>query len=153
MVTPEQARPGAQRKADLLTRLAADIDLWLATASEAGGGEPHLVPLSFVWHEERIVMSTGGGSATVANLRAQPRARVALDGTRDVVLIEGIVDHILDQGVDLAAEAAFATHTGWDAAASPGYVFLFLRPERIQSWREENELVGRTLMRGGAWLV
>jgi len=28
-----------------------------------------------------------------------------------------------------------------------------LRPEQIQAWREENELAGRTLMRGGAWLI
>jgi hypothetical protein len=151
VVTPEPARSGAQRRRDLLARLGADIDLWLATAAPSGGG-PHLVPLSFVWHRERIVMATAGGSPTVANLRALPRARAALDGTRDVVLIEGVVD-VLDGGSDPAAEAAFAAHTGWDAAASPGYVFLALRPERILSWREENELAGRTLMRAGAWLV
>jgi DNA-directed RNA polymerase specialized sigma24 family protein len=23
----------------------------------------------------------------------------------------------------------------------------------VQAWREENELAGRTLMRGGAWLI
>ena len=150
MGTPEPARPGAQRKRDLLARLERAIDLWLATAS-AGGG-PHLVPLSFVWRDGRIVMATAGGSATVANLRAEPRARVSLDGTRDVVLIEGVVD-LVALGADPGAEAAFAAHTGWDAAASPGIVFLSLRPERILSWREENELAGRTLMRAGAWLV
>jgi hypothetical protein len=32
-------------------------------------------------------------------------------------------------------------------------VFVVLRPDRIQAWREEYELAGRTLMRGGAWLV
>lgn len=151
MATAEPPRPPEQRKRDLLARLATDIDLWLATATPGGGG-PHLVPLSFVWHGERVVMATAGGSPTVANLRAVPRARAALDGTRDVVLIEGAVD-VRDQGVDTAAEAAFAAHTGWEAAASPGYVFLSLRPERILSWREENELAGRTLMRAGAWLV
>ena len=29
---------------------------------------------------------------------------------------------------------------------------LVLRPERIQAWRESNELAGRLLMRDGAWL-
>jgi hypothetical protein len=27
-----------------------------------------------------------------------------------------------------------------------------LRPLRIQAWREVDELPGRTLMRGGAWI-
>jgi hypothetical protein len=27
-----------------------------------------------------------------------------------------------------------------------------LRPERIQAWREADEIAGRTLMRDGAWL-
>ena len=30
---------------------------------------------------------------------------------------------------------------------------LVLVPERIQAWREANELAGRTLMRGGRWVV
>jgi hypothetical protein len=29
---------------------------------------------------------------------------------------------------------------------------LRLRPERIQAWRESNELAGRQLMRDGEWL-
>jgi hypothetical protein len=31
--------------------------------------------------------------------------------------------------------------------------FLVLRPQRIQAWQEVNELPGRTLMRGGAWIT
>ena len=34
-----------------------------------------------------------------------------------------------------------------------GYVFLVLRPERVQAWRESDEIAGRTLMRRGSWLV
>ena len=30
--------------------------------------------------------------------------------------------------------------------------FFRIVPDRIQAWREVNELTGRTLMRGGAWL-
>jgi hypothetical protein len=31
--------------------------------------------------------------------------------------------------------------------------FLVLRPQRIQAWREANELTGRTLMRSGEWMT
>ena len=34
-----------------------------------------------------------------------------------------------------------------------GYVYVVLRPTRIQSWREVNEIPTRTLMRNGEWLV
>jgi len=42
----------------------------------------------------------------------------------------------------------------WDPrTAGASHAYLVLRPERIQAWREENELAGRTLMRDGTWLV
>jgi len=31
--------------------------------------------------------------------------------------------------------------------------FLVLRPQRIQAWREVDELPGRSLMRGGEWII
>ena len=33
------------------------------------------------------------------------------------------------------------------------YVLVVLRPERIQAWREANEIAGRTILRDGAWLA
>jgi hypothetical protein len=42
---------------------------------------------------------------------------------------------------------------GWDPRESGESMrFLVLRPLRIQAWREADELPGRTLMRGGAWI-
>jgi sirohydrochlorin ferrochelatase len=145
------ARSADQRRRDVLARLAGDVDLWIATA--APGGEPCLVPLSFVWHREQVVMATRGDSVTVVNLRAQPSARLALGHTRDVVLVDGRVALAQPAELDAATRRAFADHTGWDAAPEPGYVFLTLTPARIRAWREENELRGRTLMRGGLWLT
>jgi nitroimidazol reductase NimA-like FMN-containing flavoprotein (pyridoxamine 5'-phosphate oxidase superfamily) len=148
---PPPARSAAERKRDVLGRLAGDIDLWLATASAEGG--VHLVPLSFVWHDERIVLVTTATSRTVTNLRAVPRARAALGLVRDVVLVEGEATITALGGPTAAAVAAFAAHTGWDPSGEPDQVVVELRPERILAWREANELPGRTLMRAGAWLV
>lgn len=45
----------------------------------------------------------------------------------------------------------------WVASASVAenghYVYIVLRPDRIQAWREVNEMEGRTLMHVGAWVV
>ena len=52
---------------------------------------------------------------------------------------------------DLAA--AYVAQAGWDPrTAGEGQVYLLLRPDRIQAWRESNELRGRTVMRSGEWL-
>ena len=134
----------------MLAHLTSDIDLWLATGSARGG---HLVPLSFVWHGDRVVMVTAGDSLTVANLRAVPRARAALGATRDVVVVDGPTRVMAMAEASDGAVAAFAGHTGWDPSDSPGYVVVELTPERILAWREENELAGRTILRDGAWLV
>jgi hypothetical protein len=151
MEQPPRARSGAERKRDVLARLAGDIDLWLATASAEGG--VHLVPLSFVWHDERIVMVTTATSRTVTNLQAVPQARAALGLLRDVVLVDGDATVTGLGGPAAAAVAAFAAHTGWDPSSEPDQVLVELRPGRILAWREANELPGRTLMRAGAWLV
>ena len=46
-----------------------------------------------------------------------------------------------------------AAQADWDPRNEAGYVYLTLRPTRLQTWREANELPGRTLMRNGEWLV
>src|SRR5262245_18884473 len=119
---PPPARSTAERRRDVLAHLTGDIDLWLATASAAG--EVHLVPLSFVWHGDRIGMSTARGSRTAANLRERPRARVALGGLRDVVLVSGDVRIVEAAALTEGATAAFAAHVEWDPSPDPGYLWL-----------------------------
>jgi hypothetical protein len=47
----------------------------------------------------------------------------------------------------------YAEQSDWDPrSAGPGYAYLVLRPQRIQAWREANEIAGRTLLRDGSWL-
>ena len=49
---------------------------------------------------------------------------------------------------------AFAAKTGFDPRQlrSP-YLYFRIHPQRLQAWREANELQGREIMRGGHWLV
>jgi hypothetical protein len=85
---------------------------------------------------------------------AAPAARVALGPTRDVVLIDAAVEVFARDAVDPAIADAFAARHNWDPRDEPQeYAYLFLTPRRIQSWREANELPGRTIMRDGAWLA
>jgi hypothetical protein len=42
----------------------------------------------------------------------------------------------------------------WDPRKDSGdYAFFRIVVDRLQAWRQVNELAGRTLMRGGEWLA
>jgi hypothetical protein len=148
-MTPPPPRPIEQRKTDTLHRLEHDVDAWVATADAAG--TPYLVPLSYLWDGETLLISTAAANPTAVNLRANGLARLTLGPTRDVVLIEGraeVVDKLPDDVGDL-----FAAKTGFDPRQLRDYPFFRVRPELIQAWREANELAGRQLMVDGEWRV
>jgi hypothetical protein len=151
-VTRAEPRDAATRKADTLALLATDaIDVWVASASAAGA--PYLVPVSLAWVEERAVIAVAESSVTARNLTASGTARLAVGATRDVVMIDAVLERSVDVTADDELGAAYVAQADWDPRPSPGYVFLVLRPMRLQAWREVNEIAGRTLMRDGAWLV
>ncbi len=147
-----EARDRETRKADTLAMLATPaIDVWVATASAAG--TPHLVPVSLAWVDERVVIAVEATSVTARNLDASGQARLAVGPTRDVVMIDAVLEKAVDVAADAALGEAYVGQADWDPRRSTGYVFLVLRPVRVQAWREANEIAGRTLMRDGAWLA
>jgi hypothetical protein len=147
------ARTAQQRKADTLRRLENDVDTWLATADPATG-TPYLVPLSFLWNGTTVLISTPAASPTSRNLRATGRVRLGIGPTRDLVLIEGTVQ-AETAAAEIAAETgdAFAAKAGFDPRELSGYAYFRIRPQRLQAWREANELAGRDLIRGGDWVT
>ncbi|WP_432106523.1 pyridoxamine 5'-phosphate oxidase family protein [Streptomyces sp. AA1529] len=144
-------RTRARRRRDTEHRLGGDVDVWVASASP--DDIPYLVPLSFDWDGEALLVSTPAGSPTGRNLAATRTARLGLGPTRDVTMIEGVVE-VLDLDA-LPRERAdrFAARTGFDPrAAAACHRWFRIIPRRVQAWREANELRGRELLRDGAWL-
>lgn len=140
-----------QRLRDTRARLENDVDLWVATAGSPGG--VHLIPLSFLWDGTAFLISTPRASVTGRNLVADGRVRLSLGPTRDVVIVDGIAAPV--EVADLGPQKgdAFATKTGFDPSAlDEPYQYFLIRPQRVQAWREANELKGRVLMRDGRWL-
>jgi hypothetical protein len=127
------------------------IDVWVATASAAGA--PYLVPVSLCWTDERVVIAVAASSPTARNIAASGTARLGVGPTRDVVMIDAVLDKSVDVADSGALGDAYAAQADWDPRGSQGYLFLVLRPVWIQAWREVDEIPGRTLMRDGAWLV
>ena len=85
--------------------------------------------------------------------RSGPRARLAVGPTRDVVLVEGVVEAFTLETVPAELADAFADKL-WDPREETArYAYFRVTPRRIQAWREENELADRDLMRDGRWLA
>ncbi|MFD8804226.1 pyridoxamine 5'-phosphate oxidase family protein [Streptomyces sp. NPDC059597] len=144
-------RDTARRRNDTLGRLAGERDVWVATAHPEHG--PHQVPLWFWWDGEAVWMCTGGGSATVRNLRVEPRVRLALPDSFDVVLLRGEARCFPVEEVPAAAAEGFAGKFGWDPRGEEGsFVFVRVRLSGVLAWRGVPELRGRVLMREGGRL-
>jgi hypothetical protein len=144
-------RDRATRTADSLRTLGtAHIDVWLASAS--ADGAPHLVPLSLAWVGGRVVVAAEASSRTTRNLREGGTARAGVGPTRDVTMLDLVLEREVAVDDDADLGAAYAAQADWDPRGLAGYVFLVLRPVRVQAWREADEIPGRTIMRDGTWL-
>jgi hypothetical protein len=146
-------RSAEQRKKDTLHRLEHDVDAWVATAGSASG-TPYLVPLSFLWNGSYLLFATPASSPTGRNLAATGRARVGIGPTRDVVLVDGTVQTVQPGELTEQDAELFAAKTGFDPRrlATP-YLYFRVVPQRVQAWREADELDGRELMCDGRWLT
>jgi hypothetical protein len=123
-------------------------------ASASPDGAPYLVPLSFHWDGETLLLATPTNSPTGRNLAATRTVRLGLGLTRDVAMIEGTVEVLEIDALPRERGDRFAAHTGFDPRAlTTSYSWFRVAPRRVQAWREVNELPDRELMRDGRWLA
>ena len=150
MSADPRSRP--QRRRDTEQRLAHDIDVWVATAS--ADGAPYLVPLSFDWDGEALLVATPTDSPTGRNLAATRTVRLGLGHTRDVSMIDGDVEVLEIEALPREQGDLFAARTGFDPRTLTTHYQCFrVTPHRIQAWREADEIAGRDVMRDGRWLA
>jgi hypothetical protein len=138
------------RLRDTRAKLETDVDLWVATRGTRG---VHLIPLSYLWDGSTFLISTPRSSATGRSLSADGRVRLGLGPTRDVVIVDGTAEPVDIADLGPATGDEFAAKTGFDPRGlDEPYQYFLIRPQRIQAWREANELPGRDVMRHGRWL-
>lgn len=121
----------------------------VAVATIGRGGEPHVVPLWFVWPSDAVYVSTARESRTWANAAADPRVAMTIDLGRAWVEIAGI--EIRGRAELLSAEHAemrtpiSAWHEKYrPLLAGDGFArfaeavrslsFLRVVPDRISAW-------------------
>jgi nitroimidazol reductase NimA-like FMN-containing flavoprotein (pyridoxamine 5'-phosphate oxidase superfamily) len=141
-----------QRRRDTEHRLEHDVDVWVASAS--ADGEPYLVPLSFQWDGETLLLATAADTPTGRNLVATRTIRLGLGETRDVVVIDGTLEVLEIDELPEDRSDRFTARTGFDPRTlTTPYRWFVVTPHRVQAWREVNELPDRELMRDGRWSV
>lgn len=150
MSNQAQARPLPERREAAIEHLRSHSNLWLATASDGRG--PHLIPASYWWDGSRLTTATFEDSRTLKNVRAQPKVRVSVGSTSDVLMIDAAAVIVAVAGIDPAAAEGYARASRNDPRSVPGFVYIQLTPQRMQVWRGAAEFSGRTVMRGGTWL-
>jgi hypothetical protein len=107
-------------------------------ASASADGAPYLVPLSFDWDGEALLVATPTDSPTGRNLAANRAVRLGLGHTRDVSMIEGEVEVLEIDALPQERGVRFAARTGFDprTEATP-YRWFRISPRRIQAgWSE-----------------
>lgn len=109
-----------------------------------------IVPLG----RHHVVDSHSVSSPTSRNLQATGKVRLGIGPTRDLVLIEGTTRALAATEIPDEVGDAFAAKTGFDPRAlTTSYIYFRIHPQRLQAWREDNELRDRDLMHGGVWVI
>jgi nitroimidazol reductase NimA-like FMN-containing flavoprotein (pyridoxamine 5'-phosphate oxidase superfamily) len=84
-------------------------------ATASGKGEPHIVPVSYVWDDEHAYIVTDYKTRKLKNLRENPQAALLVDstGTSKLLLISGRVE-IIEKGEEYRRlYKLFYSRLGW----------------------------------------
>lgn len=107
-------------------RLRSSHAYWLATVCP--DGRPHAMPVWGVWHDGRLVFSTGGRSRKARNLAARARCTVTTGDPTEPVIVEGEAEALGSGG---AAGRTYAAKYGSMPPDAPASPLLAVRPRVV----------------------
>jgi hypothetical protein len=110
---------------------------WLLTVHP--DGRPHVAPIWGAWLDGAFYFQGAPNSRWARNLRDNPTASIHLDGARDVVIVDGVVDHLVtDAG--MAERLRHAWQEKYLVVEHPPQAdtqgILRLRPRAVRAWGE-----------------
>lgn len=115
-------------------RLQKEANIWLSTTRK--DGRPHLIPIWFVWLNEKLWIATPEGTQKHVNIAANPYVSVALEDGNSPVVIEGLAEVIQDKTVLTEVNAAFMEKFNWNVLKDKDArnVFVAIKPEKLLHW-------------------
>lgn len=118
--------------AEILSKLTSQQNLWIATVRP--DGRPHLAPIWFVWHNDKIYLGTDPKSVKARNLRANERVSCALEDGAHPVICEGIAQHVPAPWAEDVLAAFFQKYE-WDLNKEAQYNDVWaITPEKWMAW-------------------
>lgn len=109
-------------------RLESEQNIWLASVRSSG--QPHLVPLWFVWAGGRIYLCVAGFSVKVRNIVAKPAVSLALESGDAPVVVEGLAA-VLSHPWPEEAIAGFLQKYDWMIVTDGEYdTLIAVTPQR-----------------------
>ena len=109
------------------------MEIWMATVRR--DGRPHLVPLWFVWLEEKLFICTPAASQKFVNLRHNQSVALSLADANNVVIIEGEAHVAAREHIDRLADY-FRNKYEWDFRLddSAKWQLIEITPFKILTW-------------------
>jgi F420H(2)-dependent biliverdin reductase len=115
-------------------RLEHEANIWLATVRP--DRRPHLVPIWFVWNDNKVWICTPESSQKMRNLRANPSAMAALEGGDSPVILEGTAVSRPVAACPDAVALAFQQKYDWNIRTDDDedYILIEFTPTRLIAW-------------------
>jgi len=112
--------------------MQSERNIWMATTRP--DGRPHVAPLWFIWHEDRVYIMTGG--VKLANVRRNGFAALNTEDGDSVVIIEGTTKIIpLEDALFEIVAQLFIERYGWDIHDSVAEQALIeIAPIKVLTW-------------------
>jgi hypothetical protein len=148
----DEIRPRSrlERRAAALEHLRSNSNLWFATASDGRG--PHLIPVSYWWDGNRLTTAMFENSRTLKNVRSQPKVRVAIGSTGDVLMIDSTATIVSVTEIDPGAAEAYARAAGMTQDRCRVSLTSNWLRSGCRRGGDPRSFAGRTVMHRGVWL-
>ncbi len=119
-------------KDEMIERLESQQNIWFGSVRP--DGRPHLAPIWFVWHNNKIYISTDPKSVKSHNVRKNSRVTLALEDGTHPVICEGTARPV-EQPWPEDLLAAFYKKYEWDLLKEAQYTDVIeVSPEKWLSW-------------------
>lgn len=134
-------RRNIERWRSIESRLSRESTIWIATVRT--DGRPHLVPVWFVWLNEKVYIATGTHTQKFANLHHNQQVALSLPDTVSVIIIEGEA-HATDRATSDALAEYFFNKYEWDFQYddSADWRLIEITPHKIMAWGDSYDHEG-----------
>lgn len=120
--------PQVHISADDIARLRSSSNIRLATVR--ANGSPHLIPIWFVWLDDKAFICTSLESVKAKNIRANPNVAFSLEDGSDPIVIEAQARQL--EMIPPNVAQAFREKYDWNIINDPTYDGLIeLTPTRL----------------------